>query len=855
MQPRSGPALAGVQCLCIVTLLIVALAGAAADPARASLQLVNPSTSFTGEGGSSATQAGSHPDAWTLSFAISSSGETIEEPKDLEIGLPPGFVGMPNLVPRCLRSAFLVEACPASAAVGTAIVETQFATFEPPIYNLQGPPGVAAEIGMAVSQVPLAVDLRMSRQAPYHLIASLSSVSQAVPLLSLELEIWGEAEGAPFLTLPTRCGTQPFEFEIDSWQQPGNFARQTVLADDGGEPPQPLALGGCDKLTFAPKMTVRPSVRAAAAPSGVDVGVDVDQSGLVASDGRSPAAIRRAVVTLPEGMTVNPAFAEGLAACPPAGDCPDAAKIGTAEVETPLFDGSIEGALYVAKPEENPLGSRYAAYLDLDSPTLGLELRQPVKIEADADTGRLTITLDELPQFPISRFGLRLLPGPRAPFVTPPSCGSHRIGYRFEPWSGGLPLLGSESFAVEEGCDPVGFRPSLAAGSTNPRAGAATSFVVNVERRPGEENPAGISLVLPPGLSAGFGGVPLCPEDAASSGHCPDASRIGSVHLAVGPGSVPLRIPQPGRPDADVHLSGPRDGAPFGLAIDVPVRAGPFDLGDVVIRGSVAVDQRTGQARVHLDPLPRILDGIPVDYRSLRLILDRPGFVRNPTSCAATAVRGSATSVGGIVAPLADRFQVADCAALGFRPRASVRLLGSTRRGGHPQVRAVLRGRQGDANLRRVEIELPPTALLAIRNFRSVCPFDAAEQHGCGHPSRLGRVKLWTPLLDAPLEGPMFVRSSERRLPGLAVHLRGQVDIDLRGELDSSSGRLRVVFTSLPDLPVTKLVATIAGGKDGLLVNSGGVCASRHRTPVDLLAQSGKRHRAAPLLKTGCRAR
>lgn len=822
------------------------------------------------EDGSAASGAGSHPYALTTGVYFNTvPGVEIpdEEVKDLRIELPPGLVGTPALTPRCSHPDFLDDACTSASVVGSIKPVTRIYKEVVPLYSLAPPSGVAAELGFLVGEIPMTIQITLNPDPPYNLIVTLPNIVQAEEFFGAELIVDGVIGESPFLTLPRSCGgSLVASFEADSWQEPGVWKMAPATASPG--------LGGCDALGFRPALTVQPTTSLAHGPSGLDLELDAPDPGLTAATGTAQADLAEAVLTLPEGMTVNAAVAEGLGGCSrgeyeqetlesePGEGCPSDSKIGTATVESPLVEDPIEGSLFIAQPDdpatgqsgtENPFDSLLALYLVLEEPKVGLLVKQPIEVSPNPETGRLVATVDDLPQLPFSHLGLHFRVGARSPLVTPPGCGTHSTRFVLTPSSGASPLLGQSDFTADRNCAAAGFDPALSAGAVNPRAGTPSPFVLDLTRPDGDENVSAFTVTLPPGLSAEFGAVPPCPEPWVDSGECPVGSRVGSARIAAGTGAE-VWIPQARRPGAPVYLGGPYRGAPFSLAIAVPVQAGPFDLGTTVVRAAVFVDPESAQARIDVDPLPQILDGIPIAYRTVRVLLDRPGFIHNPTSCAPMVVRAGVTSSTGTVAPASDRFQVGDCARLGFKPKVSVRLLGPTRRGAHPRLRTVVAPRAGDANIDRLSVTLPGTELLDSLHIRAVCTRPEFAAGNCPAGAIYGHAKAWTPLLDRPLEGPVYLRASKNRLPELALALEGQIDLDLTARLDSTRGRLRNTFEALPDTPLRKVVLTMAGGKNGLLVNGGGLCSRPQRVEIGFRAHSGKHRRAHPVVATDCRS-
>jgi hypothetical protein len=865
---------------------LICLALFAASPARAAFGFKALDLTFTDVDGSPVTQAGSHPFAWTTTVALNSMGAPGEELpdqaiKDLRIELPPGLVGTPGLLPRCSHDDFLAEACAAGTEVGAIELETDLAETEGqvfPLYNLSPLPGSVAELGFVAVRVPVTITIKVNPDPPHNLVATIARASQAASFFGSVLTVHGVLGGHPFLTLPRSCkGPLTTVFEADSWQRPGVWTPPTAIeTHDDSEPPKPLGTSGCGNIGFEPIASVEPTTAAAHGASGLDFRLDAPDEGIVSPTGVAQADVRDVVLALPEGMTVNASIAEGLGACGPAdlaretpdsdpgAGCPSASKIGTAEVESPLLDEPLAGSVFVARPDdpatpqpgaENPSDSLLALYVVLKDSRLGIVLKQAVKLDPAPGNGRLTVRIGDIPQLPFSRLELHLRGGARSPLVTPPACGAYDVEYSLTPSSGAAALEDRKSFRLAQDCGAPRFKPALAAGATNPVAGVASSFILDLSRGDGEQNPSKFSLSLPKGLNANLAAVPVCPERLVAAGSCPAGSRVGTIRIAAGTGAAPVWIPAAGAAPSAAVLAGPYDGAPFSLAVIVPAQAGPFDLGTIVTRAPIFVDPETAQTTVRLDPLPQILEGIPIAYRTIRLLLDRPGFVNNPTSCAVSAVRGSVTSATGTVAPVASRFQVGGCARLAFKPKVSVGLLGPTHRSAHPKLRTVLTSRPGDANIAAAAVTLPATELLDSRHIGAVCTRAQFAGDRCPADSVYGQARAWTPLLDQPLQGPVYLRASDSKLPDLAVSLSGQIHLDLTARVDSVRGRLRTSFEALPDAPLSKVVLTMKGGKRGLFVNTKGLCARKHRAVASFKGQNGKRHDAGPVVRTDCGAK
>jgi hypothetical protein len=405
---------------------------------------------------------------------------------------------------------------------------------------------------------------------------------------------------------------------------------------------------------------------------------------------------------------------------------------------------------------------------------------------------------------------------------------------------------------IDESCGGNGFDPKLTAGSTNPLAGAFSDFVATLTREAGEQNVSGLNVTLPPGVLAKLAGVAVCDGAAAETGQCPPASQVGTTMVATGPGPSPLWIPQPGKDPTAVYLSGPYGSAPYGLVVKTPAQAGPFDLGTVITRAGIHVDPETTRVTVKSDPLPQILKGVPVSYRTIHVDVGRPEFALNPTSCRESQTKAKVVSVLGSNAEPSSRFQVGGCRGLPFDPSLSLTLLGKTNRGAHPRLTATLKARAGDTNIASAQVALPHSEFLDQAHIRTVCTRVQFAANQCPAGSIYGHAKATTPLLDRSLEGPVYLRSSSHELPDLVIALRGQVDINLVGRIDSVNGGIRTTFKSVPDAPVRRFTLTMKGGAEGLLVNSRNLCEAPSRALARFTGQSSASADQSPLLHNEC---
>ncbi|HEX5712539.1 MAG TPA: hypothetical protein VFX85_04410 [Solirubrobacterales bacterium] len=870
-------------------------------------------------------QAGIHADSVTrFEFnTVQSNGRTIldEIPRNIQVDLPAGFYGNPEALPFC-TVAYLTDhdgLCNPSAQVGVLTISIDDSGFELeiPAYNMEATTDETAVVASEVFGSLIRINISARTDGDYGLQANIDNINQGLALFMSELTLWGAPADEvndplrfgefmmrptsagipvqPFLSAPARCDT-PLTTTIhaDSWQNPGrrNADRTFDLSDPNWVttsatlPP----LKGCDALDFQPSLTARPTTNAADSPSGLEVDVHVPQS--VDPEGLSTAQLRTAEVVLPEGLVINPSGANGLETCSPSqiglntpvGDprahfnklpaaCPPASRIGTVEVDTPVFADPLKGSVYAATPTQNPFGNLLTIYVAIEG--RGLVIKLAGKVTPDPRTGRLTTTFEEAPQLTFEDFKLNFFGGAFGVLRTPPTCGTYSTTSTLTPWSApdsGPPATPADSYAISQGpggkscaSSPAALphAPSFEAGSTAALAGQYRPFVVNLRRDDGSQEFSEVTLSPPPGLVAKLAGTEMCSDAAiaAAAGKtgaeekavpsCPAASEVGSVFAAAGAGPAPYNTP------GKAYLAGPYRGAPLSLAIVTPAVAGPYDLGTIVVRTALQIDPATAKITAKSDPIPSILEGIPLDVRSVSIRLDRPDFTLNPTSCDPSEVSGSLLSTLGSSSPLNNRFQLAECGRLGFKPGLELSLKGGTKRAKYPALTAVLTTRPGDANLASVQVALPRSEFLAQEHIGTVCTRVQWAADACPQASVYGKVTVETPLLGYPLTGNVYLRSSDNKLPDLVPDLRGPAFQPIRfesaGRTDSFRGGIRNTFSFIPDVPFTKLTLQLRGGKKGLLVNSRDICATTNRATVAFTAHNGLSHSAKPALKTKCK--
>ncbi len=846
--------------------------------------------------------------------------------RDVIVTLPPGLIGNPEAVPQCSRQQFegVIAKCPPDTQVGLLDVTIPGLGLVPlPIYNLAPTPGVAAQLGGSATSFNALENAGVNPEKGY--AVEVGAFNVPTEFSSLQETVWGvPAESAhdsqrgiepptsssaallPYLTLPASCqGAPRVTVKVDSALAPGVFVEESAPFRDAGG--NPSVLTGCNAVPFSPSVTVTPTSRSAASSSGLGFELDLPNDGLL-----TPAAIvetepRKTVVTLPEGMTANPSLAEGLGVCseaqydaeqagtPPGAGCPEASKLGTVVAHSPLLAEAIEGSVFLAAPYENPFDSLAALYLVARAPARGVLVKQAGAVEFNPSNGRVTTTFEGLPPVPFSDFTLHFREGVRAPLVTPPGCGEFRAVASMTPFSAESE---AESVTVEApfqidrggnggacpGGGPPPFHPALIAGSVNNAAGHFSPFYAHIIRGDGEQEISHFSLKLPPGVAAKLAGVPLCPNAAIAAAEaregtrhggqeeidqssCPATSQIG--HILVGAGVGPALSYAPGK----IYLAGPYQGSQLSIVAITAAKVGPFDLGTVVIREALRVDPETAEAFVDAagsDPIPHIIAGIPVRLRDIRIYVDRPEFTLNPTSCEPTSTISTLLGSGLDFGSQADdtsvtasaRFQAADCAALGLKPKLALTLSGKTRRAALPKLKAVLTTRARDANISSAVVTLPASEILEQGHLETVCPKSIWIQgqtpgEKCPSNSIYGHAEAVSPLLGEPLKGPVYLRTGYgTKLPELVAALdNSEINIDVVGVINSvrtrgsEVSRLRTTFKTVPDAPVSKFVLRMAGGAKGLLVNTTNICRRPYRAEASFTGHNGRTYASNPLVR------
>ena len=869
---------------------------------------------ITNADGTVDTQAGSHPYELTMMYAtnVNIVGDELPaggEAQALDVDLPPGLVGEPSAVPQCTRQQFdsveSGEGCPADSEIGedeAVVAPGVGGHFH--VYNLVPPPGVAAQFGFDFNGTHTFLDARVRSGGDYGI-----TVHANVPQLKVlfnSITIWGVpgehgtgAPDKPFLTLPTSCGAPP-EFSqemLGTWQHPqptGPVASFKWHNSEG----TPVGITGCEKLVhFTPTLELSPEASFSDTPTGLKATVRVPQG--LNPEGLATSGLKETTVTLPEGMVVNPGQATGLQACQPAQEnvggpeaeleskdgppeCPAASKVGTDEIATPLLPHRLKGNVYIL--QDNPPDLKLLVAAEGE----GVFLKLIGNVHLDEQTGRLTTTFKGTeqdpgtPDAPLNEFVLNFSGGAQAALVTPTTCGEYDYGADFRPWSYSFveDSFASGNFQITSGpggsgscTNPLPFTPTLTAGSTTDQAGGFTDFSMLLQRPDGQQRVSKLQFKTPEGLLGMISKVPLCPSALAATGNCPESSQIGYTVVGAGPGPYPLFIPQAGAPPAPIYLTEGYEGAPYGLSIKVPIVAGPFTLETKVVRAKIEVDPHTAQLTVTTDPLPTIVSGIPADLRSINAVIDKPGFMFNPTDCNPASFSGTATSTEGTTVPISSPFQVGSCQALTFKPNFKVSTQGHTSKKEGASLTAKIvypttplgaNQASSQSNIASVKVDLPkqlPSRLTTLQKACTAAQFES-NPAGCPAASLVGHAIAVTPVLPVPLEGPAyFVSHGGEAFPSLIVVLQGYgVTVDLVGTtFISKAGITSSTFKQVPDVPIGSFELTLGQGPFSALTANLPVkdhysfCGQKLLMPTAFTAQNGAViHQSTPVSVTGC---
>jgi hypothetical protein len=874
-------------------------------------------------------QAGFHPDLATFSFDLNSIEYGVTQAGDpqkaatgsirnVEVDLPPGFLGNPTAVGECTPAELHIGQCPLSSQVGVVHASTQAGFGATSRYDLTGKlfnmvhaRGSITDLGFTLAERFLHIQASLDPANNYSIRTVTPDINETVRPYNTKVTIWGvpgdpshevAREGPtgipvkPFLTVPDRCeGVNRMRLaHYDSWQESGLFGPD-VFYDMPGQ------FTGCDQPRFEPEVHVEPTGKQADSPTGLNVHIHIPQN--ENPYGVATPPVKNTVVTLPEGMSFSPSFANGLDSCPLAAmrlgtndpvECSDASRIGEVSLFTPLLPKALEGSIYLAAQYDNPFGSLFAIYLVLhDTEERGVLVKLAGKIEADPVTGQITTTFADTPQLPFEDLTLKFRSGTRAPLVNPAFCGSQTVVGEMVSWAQpSNPVDISSTYDITEGANgapcPAGgilaFNPGLVAGTVNNAAGSYSPLGVRLMRNDGEQEITGFAATLPSGVTANLTGIPFCPDGAIAlaksktgaqeetNPSCPQASQIGHTIAEAGVNTILAQAP------GKLYMGGAFEGAPFSIVSITSAKVGPFDLGTVVVHLPLSIDPHT--ATVHVgsgapDQIPHIIKGVIVHIRNIRVYVDRPDFTLNPTSCehltfTATVIgsgQNYVSSADDIPVTVTNPFQAADCSSLKFTPKVNVATGGRGSRANGTSLRFKIAypagaiGTQSWFNLAR--FSLPKQLPARLTTLQQACVASTFEQNpaACPAHSVIGRAVVHTQILPVPLEGPVyFVSHGGEKFPNAVLVLQGYgVTVQLTGDtFINSAGITSATFRNTPDVPFESIEVTLPAGKYSefgvnLPHGSQNLCGGKLAMPTLFKASNGLEIKQnTPVSVTGC---
>ncbi len=843
-------------------------------------------------------RAGAHADLVT---AFTLNQEPANSPagylKDIHLSLPPGLVGNPQATPRCDMGDVEKSLCPENTAVGVVEVKTA----RPPkfeslaratvlVYNVAPYPNEPAAYAFNSGSLTARFDATLSAEGNYGLTLNATDLSDAQPLVAATVTLWGvpqehngpgsfetsqchinevlEVEecvtygGAgsgvslPFLSNPVACGLLPRSvLTVDAWQEPGIGRQATASAG---------AITNCEGPAFEPSISIVPGLAQARAPAGYAIAVRMPVAQSAA--GHSDADLREAKLELPTGIVISPSAGEDLQACsagefeleprtseptasrlpvsgPQAARCPLASQIGTASIKTPLLSEALHGQLFLGTPECAPCTTQDAqagrmVRLLLQAAGSGVLIKLQGSISVNEATGRLTAIIDNSPQLPVEELELTLNGGPHALLANPAECAGPLQGSgQLTPYNTETPTEVTAASTQLTGCGPPRFAPTFSAGTVTNQGGSTSTAIISISRADQDQTLGRFTVNMPPGLLGLLSKVPACPQAAAQLAACGAQSELGSVSIAAGPGSEPLNL------KGSVFLTGPHDGAPFGLSIVVPAQAGPIDLGSIDIQAGIQIDPATAALTIASDPLPQSLAGVPLQIRALNLEISRAGFIVNPTSCRPKAIDATLASAQEASAGAFEHFQAAGCAKLTFKPTLTALSNARTTRLGGAYLHVKLTSAPGQANVEKLKLDLPkalPSRLTTLQGACREATFKA-DPARCPASSVLGTGAVTTPFLRALLTGPVYMVShGARGFPDLDAVLQGEgVTLVLVGTSGFTHGISSEAFRSLPDAPISTLDLMFPAGPNSAFAANANLCKRKLPTPTEITGQNG----------------
>jgi uncharacterized low-complexity protein len=741
------------------------------------------------------------------------------------------------------------------------------------VYNLDPPNGLASDFGVALDlkeylKLPFSIfshsfiEGSVEWASDYHDYYLIKNITPG--LIESRLVLFGNknvlGESTGFIRNPSACVVK------------GPETTSTLSVESYEEVKAPLAeytdLVGtinCGLEKFEPAFKLTPESALSDSPDGITT--EVTAAHPLVSEKVDTSDLKTATVTLPEGMTPNESALAGIEGCTPeqigigtrnSVTCPPGSRIGTFNLEVPTLPaGQLSGPIFLGKPATGPITEPpFTIYLDAESSRYGVKVRLRGTVEANRATGQLTATFAENPPAPFTAAVLHFNGGAHATVANPLACTAGKTVAEFVPFSAPLTNLRSEPAFTSEGCStPLPFTLTQSTSAEPATAGASSTATFVLSRSDGNQYPATLRTVLPPGMVGRIPAATQCPEAQANSEAeaCPASSLIGSVRATVGAGPEPYPF------TGSVYLTGPYAGAPYGLSLKVPVIAGPFNLGTEVKRAKIEVDPRTARVIV-TSPLPTIRRGIPVRLRSLTVTVNRQGFELNPTNCGLLSAESTLSSTTGALTTVPSTFQAEGCSALAFKPSFTASTSAKTSKANGASLEVKVSQPFGQANINSVVTSLPkqlPSRLTTLQKACLEATF-AANPLSCPAASNVGTATAVTPVLPHPMSGPAYLVShGGAAFPDLDLVLEGDgVRIILVGNTDIKNGITTTTFASSPDVPVSSFVLKLPTGPHSALAANGNLCASKLVLPTTITGHNGAQVKQnTPIGVTGCGVR
>ncbi len=857
MPTRFPAALAAILCV------LVAPTAASANLSLSSV-VAHPITAGATCNASSPVDApaASHRD-FCVSFDVGQSGG--DDLRGLTLHLAPGLIGDPSAAAKCAQATFAAGGCPATAKVGEVATTAQ---------TIVGPLGLSGDVfnlvpnGDEPARLGIYINPLGGLASPIHVQSSvrtrltdygldsitrddlprtatlLGAIPSDITVTHMALTLYGPTTGRalskPFVTVPTSCAPATTTIDAGAYDGSGASASDTFTPTD------------CAGVPFTPSLEVGPPQVTADQPGEASATLKVPAA---SGNDRVQANVKRVELLLPTGLALSPGLANGLTACTPeqfgltedrTPACPASSEIGDVEFVTPLI-GTLTGKVYFGTPTAT---AKLRNFVSVEDPRLRVKLIGDVV--ADPVTGQVKNVFPDSPQVPFTEFRFRYKGDPNAVLSAPTTCGTFSATATMSPWSGAAAAAPSDSFQTID-CPAPAFTPSLGVGASTLQAGADTALTVHIARPDRQSRLLRSTISLPPGLAGRLGSVPACPLATARAAACGEVSRVGSARVVVGSGTSPLAL------GARVYLTPGYDGAVAGLAIVVPAKVGPIDLGTVVTLAKLRLRPGDAGIDVETEDLPQIVDGVPTAYRAIDLTIDRAGFMLNPTACGPLGVHGAFAAVGGATAGADATYQATGCDKLPYAPKLAARLgaRGLTAAKSNPPLTTIVTQLDGEANSRHVEVTLPDGIGANAAGLARACPVAQLDANACPKSAVVGSVRADTPLLPAPLQGPvLIVKPQSGPLPELVLDLRGPINLRLRASVGfGPRGRLKTVFDGIPDVPLSRLALTLDGGKSGILTTSRNLCAGIAPTFDALFAaHAGKQRTSTAPAEVPCSA-